>query len=377
LKPIQSFAYEGVIQEIFAAPHLDKIIFSSTAPGNEKLYLYTLIAERNGYRLKPVVGYALNMARAQVAFNAGGTVAYVTDGSLSDMAFLSPFSTVGNLGRRQPIYPDHPIAVFSYSYAGNRWTQVRNREALRNVPLTVVRRYFAVADACRNHPEVAKLLEKGAGLDITTSEEMKILFAADDDHFLISFSDLKNAFQAWAYDAGRNRLTRFEESMFLGEKYYADLDVVAFHPGKDEVLVLTRDKHRSLYHFNYRSLLYKKIAGSTLKAAVAPDGNTIYLLAERSKSLYFSETTLEVIRLSPFHRSRVNSRRDLEDISDCADASAVYFTTYNGELLKLDEEGKFTSRQVSLAGALHQVSPDKKKAAAFINGRIHILDWQD
>ncbi len=377
LKPIQSFAYEGAIQEIFAAPRQDKIIFSTTAPGNEKVYLYTLIAERNGYRLKPVVGYALDMASVQVAFNADGTMAYVTDGSLSDTAFLSPFSTVGNLGRRQSIYPDHPIAVFSYSYAGERWTQVRKREALRHVPLADVRRYFAVADACRNHAEVAKLLGKGAGLDITTSEEMKILFAAADDHFLISFSDLKNAFQGWAYDAGRNRLSRFDESMFLGAKYYADLDVVAFHPEKNEILVLTRDKHRSLYHFNYHSLLYKKIAGNVLKAALAPDGNTVYLLAERSKALYFSETTLEIVRLSPFYRSKVNSRRDLEDISDCSDANAVYFTTYNGELLKLDEEGKFTSRQVSLVGALHQVSPDKEKAAAFINGRIHVLDWQE
>ncbi len=377
LKPIQSFAYEGAIQEIFSAPRQDRFIFSSTAPGNENVYLYTLIADRNGYRLKPVVGYALNMSRVQVAFNADGTVAYVTDGSLGDLAFLSPFSTVGSLGRRQSIYPDHPIAVFSYAYAGERWTQVRNREALRNVPLPVVRRYFAVADACRNNPEVAKLLEKGAGLDITTSEEMKIQFGAADDHFLISFSDLKNAFQAWAYDAGRNKLARFDESMFLGEKYYADLDVVAFHPEKNEILVLTRDKHRSLYHFNYRSLLYKKIAGNTLKAAVAPDGNTIYLIAERSKSLYFSETTLEIIRLVPFARSKVNSRRDLDDISDCSDPNAVYFTTYNGELLKLDETGKFTSRQVSLAGALHQVAPDKKRAAVFIHGRIHVLDWQD
>ena len=377
LKPIQSFAYEGSIQEIFAAPRRDKFIFSSRAPGNEKVYLYTLIEERNGYRLKPVVGYALDMARVQVAFNAGGTMAFVTDGSLNDLAFLSPFSTVGSLGRRQSIYPDHPLTVFSYSYAGERWTQVRNREALRNVPLPVVRRYYAVADACRNHAEVAKLLEKGAALDITSSEEMKILFGDGADHFLICFSDLKNAFQAWAYDAGRNRLTRFDESMFLGEKYYADLDVVAFHPEKNEVLVLTRDKQRNLYHFNYRSLLYKKIAGSALKVAVTPDGNTIYLLAERNQSFYFSETTLEIVQLSPFARRKVNSRRDLEDINDCSDANAVYFTTFNGELLKLDDEGKFASRQVSLAGALHQVSPDKKKAAAFINNRIHVLDWQD
>ncbi len=376
LKPIKSFEYEGAIQEIFPAPRLDKIIFSTSASENEKVYLYTLIAEKNTYRLKPVVGYALDLASVQVAFNDGGTVAYVTDGSLPDLAFVSPFSTVSGLGRRKSIYPDHPIAVFSYSYAGDRWTQVKNREALRNVPLPVVRRYFVVADACRDNPEVAKLLEKGAGLDIATSEEMKILFGAADSHFLISLSDLKNAFRAWVYDAGSGKLARFDEAMFLGDKYYTDLDIIAFHPEKEEILALTLDKHRSLYHFNYRSLLYKKIAGNTLKAAVTPDGKTLYLLIERSRSHYFSETTLEIVQLSPYHRRKIDSRRDLEAISDCADRQAAYFTTYNGELLKLDEEGKFSSRQVSLAGALHQVSPDKKKAAAFINGRLYVLDWQ-
>ena len=376
LNPIKSFTYEGAIQEIFPSPGLDKIIFSTSASENEKVYLYTLIEERNNYRLKPVVGYALDMARALVAFNASGTIAYVTDGSLSDMALMSPFSTVSSLGRRKSIYPDHPIAVFSYSYAGDSWTQIKKREPLRHVPLEVVRRYLVVSDACRDNAEIAKLLGKGAAIDITSSEEMKILFGSGDGHFLISFSDLKNAFQAWVYDAGRNKLTRFDESMFLGQKYYADLDVVAFYPEKDEILLLTRDKHRSLYQFNYRSLLYKKIAGNVLRTTVTPDGQTLYLLAERSQSLYFSETTLEIVCLSPYHLRKVNSRRDLEDINDCSDPHAIYFTTYNGELLKLDEEDKFTSRQVSLAGALHQVSPDKKRAAAFINGRLYVLDWQ-
>ena len=57
------------------------------------------------------------------------------------------------------------------------------------------------------------------------------------------------------------------------------------------------------------------------------------------------------------------------------DRQASFFSTYNGELLKLDEEGNFSGRQVSLAGALHQASPDKGRAAAFINGRVYALEW--
>ena len=165
--------------------------------------------------------------------------------------------------------------------------------------------------------------------------------------------------------------------MFLGEKYYSDLDIVAFHPEKNEILVRTRDKERNLVLFNYRSLLYKKIGGNMLAAAVSPDMNFVYALAERNKYFYFSEANLEIIRLSPYDRRKIDSRRDLNAIVDCSDPAAVYFSTYNGELLKLDESGNFSRRQVSLAGAVQQPSPDKKKAAAFINGRLYVLDWMD
>lgn len=201
--------------------------------------------------------------------------------------------------------------------------------------------------------------------------------SASEDYFLIRFSDLKNAFQAWVYERRNSRLTRFDETMFLGDKYYTDLDILAFHPEKGEILVSTRDKQKNLFHYNYRSLVYKKIASGLLAAAVSADGKIIYLLSEKNKQLYFSETGLEIIQVSPFNRSKVDARRDLNAIVDFSDRSALYVTTYNGELLKLDEEGRFSSRQVSLAGTTHQVSPDKRKAAAFINGRFYVLDWQE
>ncbi len=75
LKTIKTFDYEGTIQDIFPHPRLDKIIFSTSAVENEKVYLYTLIAQGDSFKLKPVVGYALNMASVLVAFNADGTVA--------------------------------------------------------------------------------------------------------------------------------------------------------------------------------------------------------------------------------------------------------------------------------------------------------------
>jgi tetratricopeptide (TPR) repeat protein len=377
LKTLKSFTYEGTIQEIFPSPKLDKVIFSTTAEENEKVYLYTLVAANDTYKLKPVVGYALNMPTVLVAFNESGSTAYVTDGNLADLAFTSPFSTVGAYGKKTAIYPAYPFPVFSYSYASDGWAAIRKRDALDGVPMPALQQYLLVANAYQNNSEVAKLLEKGRNIDVTSSEEMSIRFGASASHFLIYLSDLKNAFRAWAYDKRSNKLIPFDETMFLGEKYYSDLDIVAFHPEKFEILVRTKDKERSLILFNYRSLLYKKIGGNMLAAAVSPDMNFIYALGERNKYFYFSEANLEIIQMSPYDRTKIDSRRDLNAIVDCSDRAAVYFSTYNGELLKLDEEGKFSRRQVSLAGAVYQPSPNRNKAAAFINGRLYVLDWLD
>jgi tetratricopeptide (TPR) repeat protein len=377
LKTIKSFDYEGSIQEIFPAARLDKVIFSTTAVENEKVYLYTLVTAGNTYRLNPVVGYALGMPKVLVAFSESGRTAYVTDGSLPELAFTSPFSAVSAYGRKSLVYPTYPFPVYSYSYANDRWMEIRKRDALAGVPIPALQQYLLVAAAYQSNSEVARLLEKGRSIDITSSEEMKIHFGESARHFLIHFSDLKNAFQAWAYDEGGNRLIRFDETQFLGAKYYSDLDIVNFNPEKYEILVRTRDKQKNLVLFNYRSLLYKKIGGNVLAAAISPDLNFIYALCERNNHLYFSDANLEITRLAPYDRKKINSRRDLDGIVDCSDAIASYFTTYNGELLKLDEAGKFSRRQVSLAGALFQPSPDQRKAAAFINGRLFVLDWLD
>jgi len=377
LKTIKSFEYEGTIQQFFPSAKLDKVIFSTTAAENEKVYIYTLIPSANSFILKPVIGYALKMPTILAAFNDSGTVAYFTDGSLSELAFLSPFSTVAAYGRKVGVYPKYPFPVYSYTYGNDRWTEIKNREFLRRIPLPPLQQYLLVADACQNNPEIAKLVEKGEKIGITSSEEMKIHFGEAPDHFLIHFSDLKNAFQAWAYDGNRNKVIRFNETMFLGEKNYAVLDIHDFHPEKNEILVSTRDKEKNLILFNYRTLLYKKLGNGVLAARLTPDKDAVYMLIERTKHFYYSESRLEIIHLSPYDRNKINSRRDLNDILSCSGGNGSYFTTYNGEMLKFDAAEKFSNLQVSMVGAIHQLSPDKHQVAAFINGRFYVLDWFD
>jgi hypothetical protein len=374
-KIIKSFDYEGTIQEMFASNHLEKIVFSTTAVDNEKVFIYTFFAATSGYSLQPVVGYALKMPSILVAFNAQASEVYITDGSLAEQAFASPFLTVSAYGRKVAVYPDYPFQVYRYTYANDHWSEIKDRELLRRVPISKIQQYLSVADAAENNQEVGKLIEKGRNIDITSSEEVKIFFGADPNRFIIYFSDLKNAFQGLVYDRESNKTTQFDETMFLGEKYYSELDILNYNPQKSEILFLTKDKEKNLFLFNYHSLLYKKLGNGILAAGVDKGMETIYFLSERNKFLYFSETNLEIVHLSPFAREKITSRHDLNSIVDCSNANVQYFTTFNGELLKLDENGDFKNCQVALAGTVYQPSPDKGKAAAFINGRFYILPW--
>ncbi len=377
LNILKTFNYEGTIQNMFPSPKLDKIIISTTAVDNEKVYIYTLIIQGKDYFLKPVVGYALPMPSILVAFNAQASAVYITDGNLAEQAFASPFKTLGANGRKVAVYPKYPYRVYRYTYGNDRWIEIKNRELLPRIPIAKIQQYLRVVEAMQKNPEVAQLMEKGRDIDITASEEVKIHFGADPDYFIIWFSDLKNAFQGLVYNHFTQAVKNFDETMFLGEKYYSELNIMNFNPEKNEILFLTRDKEKNLFLFNYHSFLYKKLGNGILDVCVNTPMDTIYFLNERNNFLYFSESNLEIIRLAPYAREKINSRRDLNAIVDCRNDMGQYFSTFNGELLKLDEERNFKNIQVALAGAIYQPSADRKKVAAFINSRLYVLSWLD
>ncbi len=151
-----------------------------------------------------------------------------------------------------------------------------------------------------------------------------------------------------------------------GKNSYSELDILAFQPEKNEILVRTKDKERNLFLFNYRSLLYKKLGNGVIAARATPDMIGRLHARRKGTSIFTSANPIStIIQLSPYSRKKINSRRDLNAIIDCSDPERVYFSTYNGELLKLDDAGNFSNPQVSLTGALHQPSPDLSKVARF------------
>ena len=141
-----------------------------------------------------------------------------------------------------------------------------------------------------------------------------------------------------------------------------------------ELVVMTNDRDRRLISFNYSSYLYERLARNVYDFCRDKQLDTIYILTERSKRKHYTETDLEVISLNPFSREKILTRKDLNKITSCNGYDQVYFSTYNGELLKMDVEHKFHFAGPSLEGAVSAVSPKTGKKAAFINGKLLVIE---
>ncbi len=375
-KILQSFQHRGSVQDIFLSPDRERLIISATAVENEKVYLYAVDKAGRLYRLSSLARFALSMASVQVGFNRSGSLAYITDGAISSLAFESPFSIVSLYGKTKPVYPVYPFPVYQYNFSTRRFVQIKDVSIVERAPIEDLKKYFLVKQAYETNSQVGKLIQKGEQMDVTSSELVKIYFSNDLAAFIIYLSDLKNAFQAMAYFSRSGRLIRFDETMFLGPKKFAELDVVHFDPEKNEFFVLTRDKDRDLIRFNYRSLLHTTLARKLYDHSYNMERETMWVLSERSDKVVYSDTEFARIYLKPFSRKKMTSRSDLKRIIDTRALDRIVVATNRGELLKMDAEAKFHYLGPSLEGALSDISPDQTRAAAFINGRLYFLTYR-
>lgn len=372
-KILQTLPFRGSIQDIFPSPQSDRIIFSATAVENEKVYLYAVTAAGPRYRLMPVVSYALSLPSIQVGFDRSGILAYITDGSVSKLAFESPFSIVSLIGKNKPIYPVYPFPVYQFNFNSRRFVQIKDISIIERTPIRDLKKYFLVKQAYDTNSQIAGLIKKGETTDVTSEELVKIFFPQDLSAFIIYLADLENAFQATAYFTHSRRLVRFDETMFLGPKKFAELDVLYFVPEKNEVCVLTRDKDQDLIKFNYESLLHTTLARNLYDHNYDEERDTLWILTEKSNKVFYKDTDFERINLRPYSRQKLTSRKDLKRIIDIGSLDRIMVATNRGELLRMNSDAKFQYVGPSLEGALSGNSPDGSMAAVFINGRLYFL----
>lgn len=112
-----------------------------------------------------------------------------------------------------------------------------------------------------------------------------------------------------------------------------------------------------------------------LEAAFNDNTRSLLLLSERTRYLYYTETNSEVVCLEPYSRRPLGARRDFEKILRLDDFGRASFATFNGELINVDENAAAVRVGVAPHGAPFRESPDGKRVAVFINGRLYVLPW--
>jgi hypothetical protein len=82
---------------------------------------------------------------------------------------------------------------------------------------------------------------------------------------------------------------------------------------------------------------------------------------------------MHIVSLHPFARLKLSLRRDIAVLDYYKDQKTLFASTYDGELVKLQDDLTFKYIGPSLAGSVHDISPDQRRAAVFINGRLYSI----
>lgn len=382
MKITDVLTYQGTLQNLELSRRGKRIVFATSSPAKEKhIHLYAADLSGGGTKYRLLYPEPLALPSVLVGFNRSGSLAYITDARIEKMALESPFSIVPQIGKRIPVYHQYPFLLFMYNFTTQRFGSIKDMSWLGRVPIPSVKKYYMVSEASKSKSNIQELIEKGQKLDLTSAELVKVFFAKDMRSFIIYLSDLKDAFQAVIYENDNNLVLKVNEAMYLGEGNYAEVTILDFDPETKDILLITKDTARRLIHFNYKSYLSVEPSKKVTAHFYNKNANEIYTLTERSVKKYYTETLLELISLKPYFKKEVDARRDLQKIlftvKNEGGEDEIYFSTFTGEMVKLNSEHQFRYLGPSFDGAVHSVSPDRSKTAAFINGRLFIVDLQD
>lgn len=377
MQVLQVMSYNGKLQEVFVSANRESMVLCAAAKDNAGVYLYALTVMGRNIRLQPIWDQPLPMLSTSVGFDRTGTQAYFTDRKIESLAFESPFSQVGQYGKKKPVYPVYPFPIYKYNFVTGKLVKLTEVGSVESAPpIIALKKYALISNAVSTNSEVQALVEKGQGLDLTSSEVVKTYFPGNLEtltHFIIYISDLKNAFHGVVWDQAENRATPVDETVFLGRDNYAELEILDFDPGKKEILVLAKnEKDLILYHYGSQSSI--RLAKGAFNVHYNRTDRMIYVLNERSDKVLFAGSGLQVLSLNPYVDKSVATKKNLVDVISCGNNSEVYFTTGDGEIVKMDGEYNFTYVGPDMDGCVYAASPSTKRTAAFINGKLWLIE---
>jgi len=375
-KVVSSYSYSGLAEGVYFSGTRDRIILETEDPASRKTRLYAMVQNRNGsYQFRTIYTGNVNVLPYDVVFNRSGTTAYFIDKQIKRTAFESPFSIVNRFGEKRPVYTGlSNFAIYKYSFVSRRFRYVEEMDEIRIINSPTLKKFLMVYNASTVTREIRKLIEKGEKLDSFSSETVKVVFSRNLDSFLIYLADLKNSLQGVIFENETGKIIRVDSSMFLDKGRFAELEIVNFDSRNKYLILSTRDKRRELIQFNYRSRLYRKLVENYYRSCFSKDNRFFYILTERNRRYYLTETLLKIISTKPFWVEELPSRRDLKSITNCTDLSALRMDTNEGEFLEMGLEHNFVYISPSYEGSLFGYSSDRKRTAVYINKNLFLID---
>ena len=365
-----SLGYRGRFID-FHTPKVDGPIFFSTAEvGGEKTYLYHLTGSGSRFRASLLTPRPLPFPSLILGVNHNSTLITVTDARLEKLAFESPFSITSQYGSKTSLYPNCPFSVFMLNTRSRRWSTLKSSQMLDTVPIPAWKRYRLVQQALRESRKIERMITRGQGFDISSPEVVRVIPAEDGHTVLVYMADLENSFKGVIFDTENKREISCDQSMFLGEKSFADVDVRGFSPRHNRIFFVTHDRDREAILYDYVTRLYQVMGYGIVDTLILSDWRDLFLLRERGNRLHATETRLSHVHLSPYIKKDFSSLGNITRLLDGTLIDGINVLTYDGEMMGIGEDGTAEYRGISLEGALHAISPEGKWIAAFINGHL-------
>lgn len=246
--------------------------------------------------------------------------------------------------------------------------------SIKRVPSKTIKKYFYILNTYQTTKNIAELLKKGEKFDTFSSEMVKIRFSEDLGSFLIYLSDLKNSLQAIIFDIDTGETFELDSTMFLESGRFAGLDIIKFDSEKNTIIFVTKDKRKDMIVFNYKSKLYRNLLENYHDCTFDNEFNYIYVLTERDKKFFSTETLLNIISLKPYWKEEVSLKRNLKKILKGNALENVKFNTNDGEMLEMDLNNKFKYISPSYENTVFQYSSGNEKTAVFINKKLFIFN---
>jgi len=374
---------KGVFHKAFVSK-TGNIIFSFFNYGNNTMVIYSLAKRRNNFRFDRVIAIKSYLHEnfispsILVGFDKTGTVAYITDGGLNEIAFSSPFLVKWSLTNVKPVYPKFPFDVIKYNFTTGEAFKILNTNQLASTPIEDVRKYFLIAQAYIGNSDVKNLIINGQKMDITSPNKVYTFFDDELQAFIIYIKGAEDSFKAILYNSDNNSI-KLSESMFLGNKILnetIELQLFKLDTNGKNIFVMRKDTNQ-LIRFNYKSLLFTYLNKNVKQLFYSKEEDLYYSLLKKGSVSGVKNTSIVVFTVNPFMIIKEYKRNDIIKMKKNKTDGKIYFITRNGEKLELDDFGKFKYIRPSFDGVISAVSNDKKKEAVFINGRLLVVEKKE